>query len=348
MTDISVRLLPWFEQHGRKDLPWQVKNAYRVWLSEIMLQQTQVATVIPYYQRFVEHFPDVHSLASADLDEVLQHWSGLGYYARARNLHRAAGVLVAEYSGEFPQSLDELIELPGVGRSTAAAILSLTFGLPHAILDGNVKRVLARVYQVKGWPGSTSTQKQLWKKADQQTPEKHTAAYNQAMMDLGSIVCTRRNPACLLCPLNDMCQSQRDSTQHDFPESKAKKPRPLKHRHFLFHTSGEYVLLEKRPTQGIWGGLWSLPELEDLADLSAWQLARWGCVVPALRHREKLLTHAFSHFDLEISLAEFELEPQLRSRIAEEDTYLWIDRGEIETKGLPAPVRKILTTALAE
>jgi len=347
MSRIAKHLLPWFEQHGRKHLPWQQDvDPYRVWVSEIMLQQTQVATVIPYFERFMQSFADVEALAAASQDEVLQHWAGLGYYARGRNLHKAAQQVVQQYDGVFPDTLEGLIALPGIGRSTAGAILSLACGLPAAILDGNVKRVLARVFQIEGWPGQTAVARQFWQIAEQQTPRQQTAQYNQAMMDLGSLVCTRSKPACAECPLTRFCLSRRDGTQALFPHGKPKKAKPQRHRWFLLHHCDDQLLLQKRPQTGIWGGLWSLPELDNLDDLADWQLRQMQCRIEPALQQEKLLKHSFTHFDLTISLAQIEVERSLIQQrplvVAESDDLQWLSRDAIAHLGLPAPVAKIL------
>jgi len=228
-SSFSEAVLHWYQKHGRKYLPWQQdRTPYRVWISEIMLQQTQVATVIPYYERFMERFPDIVSLADAKSDEVLHYWSGLGYYARARNLHKAALIVRDRYQGEFPQDFALVAELPGIGRSTAGAILSLACNQRHAILDGNVKRVLARYFMIDGWPGSTNTLNQLWNKAEQLTPKGDVASYNQAMMDLGSGICTRSKPNCLACPVNHDCQAYHQQKQAEFPNRKPKKSIPVR------------------------------------------------------------------------------------------------------------------------
>ena len=347
MSRIAKQLLPWFEQHGRKHLPWQQDvNAYRVWVSEIMLQQTQVATVIPYFERFMQSFPDVFALAAASQDDVLRHWAGLGYYARGRNLHKAAQALQQEHAGEFPDTVDGLVALPGIGRSTAGAILSLACGQPTAILDGNVKRVLARVFEVDGWPGATATARRLWALAEQQTPRRQTAQYNQAMMDLGSMVCTRSRPDCAHCPLRKMCQSQRHGHQALYPHGKPKKAKPQRHRWFLLHHCDDLLLLQKRPPTGIWGGLWSLPEIEQLAELEVWQQQQLRFTAAANWRHENLLKHAFTHFDLTISLAQIHLSRDavqtLQPGVGEEGALRWVHRDELAHFGLPAPVEKIL------
>lgn len=348
MSDIAPLLLPWFEQHGRKDLPWQQQlSAYRVWVSEIMLQQTQVNTVIPYFQRFMQAFPDIQSLAHAHLDHLLKLWAGLGYYARARNLHHAARIVCDQHNGELPRDLAQLMALPGIGRSTAGAILSLAFGYSASILDGNVKRVLARVYQVPGWSGQASTQKKLWLLAEQQTPEATVAHYNQAMMDLGSGVCRRSRPACESCPLTSLCLSFKQQTQAQYPQPKPRKSRPHKHCWMLIHQHENRLLLERRPEQGIWGGLWSLPELQSLEHLDAWQHKVLGQTEKADSCRENILRHQFSHFDLSISIAQIPLSKVrldvTTTSVNDGDQFQWIERNGLHNFGLPAPVLKILS-----
>lgn len=265
MPDRFARnLLHWYDKHGRHDLPWHHnRNAYRVWVSEIMLQQTQVTTVIPYFEAFMARFPDVRALASAPEDDVLSHWSGLGYYARARNLHKAAKQVVMEFGGEFPADQETLESLTGIGRSTAAAILAQAFGKRATILDGNVKRVLARYHAVPGWPGQSAVLNKLWEHAENHTPEERVKDYTQAIMDLGAMVCTRNKPECKTCPVNDGCQAyNRDEVQR-YPGPKPRKEKPEKTTWMLIleDTKGR-ILLERRPPTGIWGGLWSLPELD--------------------------------------------------------------------------------------
>lgn len=348
-SDIAPMLLPWFERHGRKDLPWQNHDdntGYRVWLSEIMLQQTQVATVIPYFNRFVDSFPDLIALADAGLDEVLQHWAGLGYYARARNLHKTACRVRDEHGGVFPANLQQLIELPGIGRSTAGAILSLAFGQSAAILDGNVKRILSRVYRVDGWYSQSRVQKHLWELADSNTPQSATARYNQAMMDLGATVCKRSKPLCHLCPLAGLCQARACGEQALFPRAKPRRKRPLRHRWLLIHRYRDEVLLEQRPAQGIWGGLWSLPELEQDDMLASWQLSCLGAEQAAGRRTEHCLRHQFTHFELDISLIEVEVGHEFRQfstqHIADTERRRWVAWSDLGKYGLPAPVARLL------
>jgi A/G-specific adenine glycosylase len=345
---IAQRLLPWFEQHGRKDLPWQLDkdaDGYRVWLSEIMLQQTQVSTVIPYFERFIDRFADFHALAAADVDEVLALWSGLGYYARARNLHACARLVVAQHGGRLPCDLAQLMQLPGIGRSTAGAILSLAFGRHAPILDGNVKRVLGRVYRVQGWAGQASALNEYWRLANQNTPVESCASYNQAMMDLGATLCTRSRPDCESCPLQDMCQSHQYGEQSLYPQSKPRKQRPQKHVWMLMHCDENRVLMEKRPPSGIWGGLWSLPELGSIDGLENWQQDRLGTTLrPAVRY-DSLLRHQFSHFELGISVALIRVSGAVEGPggVNDDDPLSWLPFDGLDGFGLPAPVLKIIS-----
>ena len=347
MANISEFLLPWFDQHGRKDLPWQQNvTPYRVWLSEIMLQQTQVVTVIPYYSKFISAFATITDLANAELDQVLSLWSGLGYYARARNLHKTAQLIRDEFKGEFPATLDQLESLPGIGRSTAGAIMSLSMGQAAGILDGNVKRVLCRLFEVSGWAGQSHTQKLLWSIVEKETPSIHTAAYNQAIMDLGSLVCTRTKPACDRCPLISICQSARNNTQQRYPQSKPKKLRPHRHVWMLFCSMNDQVLLYRRPPTGIWGGLWSLPEYENLEEIAVWQQQCTGSSHATARQHENFLKHRFTHFDLSISVLQLSMSDDVltNNSIRESgDEHKWVQRSEIDQHGLPTPVSKILS-----
>ena len=301
-ADFSGRLLEWFARHGRTDLPWQVDpTPYRVWISEIMLQQTQVATVIPYYQRFMARFPDLSTLAGASLDQVLQHWSGLGYYARARNLHEAARVVAERFQGRFPGRLEDVMALPGIGRSTAGAILSLACGQRHPILDGNVKRVLARFHAVDGWPGQASVLKRLWALAEEYTPVTRVAAYSQAIMDLGATLCTRSRPACGQCPLAADCEARAAGRQRDYPAARPRKALPLRRtRMMLLSNAAGEILLEQRPPAGIWGGLWSFPEIAHGQPLDAWCREHMGLGVRVIEEWP-CVQHTFSHFHLEIT-----------------------------------------------
>jgi A/G-specific adenine glycosylase len=333
-------LLRWHTSDGRKDLPWQrERTPYRVWVSEIMLQQTQVATVIGYYERFMARFPTVHDLARAQPDEVLHLWSGLGYYARARNLQRTAQVLVQRHAGEFPQTLDEVVGLPGIGRSTAGAILALSRGERHPILDGNVKRVLTRYFAVEGYPGEAAVERRLWALADECTPAARLAEYTQAIMDLGATVCTRSNPACLLCPVNAGCVARREGTQPLFPTARPRKVRPSRAAWVLLARRGSKVLLERRPPSGIWGGLWGLPEFPTREHADLW--CREHLASPATAQPGESLRHAFSHFDYELKPLVVHCAGKARS-LRDDDRYRWYDVAAPAAVGVPKPISTLL------
>ncbi len=342
IDNFADRVLSWFDQHGRKDLPWQAdKTPYRVWISEIMLQQTQVVTVIPYYQKFMASFPDVYHLADAPEDDVLAHWSGLGYYARARNLHKAAKVLANELDGIFPATIEGVCELSGIGRSTAAAILSISRNEPTAILDGNVKRVLGRFHAINTWPGEKKTENAMWQLAEHYMPNTRCADYTQAIMDLGATLCTRSKPQCNICPIKEDCQALATGVATDFPIKKPKKSIPTKHTKMLVLQNPEaQVLLEKRPSSGIWGGLWSLPESqEDAITLMAEQ--RFQVTIES---QEPLTSfrHTFSHYHLEIS--PYKLNILSGSQVNETGKYQWYSLDDAMALGLPTPIRTILSS----
>jgi A/G-specific adenine glycosylase len=336
---LAAKLLPWFDAHGRHDLPWQADpTPYRVWVSEVMLQQTQVETVKSYFERFMGRFPDVAALAAAPQDEVMRLWSGLGYYARARNLHRAAAEIVAKHGGELPESLEALVALPGIGRSTAGAILALARGQRHAILDGNVKRVLARVFMVEDAAESSAGLRKLWALSEAVTPAARAAAYTQAIMDLGATVCTRANPACGRCPLSDGCGAFAAGRTGEIPAARRRAARRSKRTHMLFVLSGGCVLLERRPPQGIWGGLWAPTEFADEAALVAFVAERFRGAAPI---RELgTVRHAFTHFDLDIEPKVVELGAG--QGLAAEGEMRWQALASIEAIGLPAPVARLL------
>jgi A/G-specific adenine glycosylase len=341
---IAPRLLAWHAQHGRHDLPWQrhlreAGSAYRVWVSEIMLQQTQVATVIPYFERFMQRFPRVGALADAPADEVLHLWTGLGYYARARNLHRAARLIRDEHGGEFPRDLEKVMALPGIGRSTAGAILAISTGARHSILDGNVKRVLSRYYAVGGAPDEAATVEQLWRLAEENTPLAEVATYTQAIMDLGATVCTRARPRCDACPIAAGCRARIEARQGELPAPKRKRAaRKLKHAVMLVARRDTAVLLVQRPSSGIWGGLWCLPQFDDRAaaevfaanELDDARLAR--SALPEIEH-------SFTHFDLVITPLVARCRGESRVR---EGGALWYDLEQPARVGLPAPIKTLL------
>lgn len=333
-------LLDWFGRHGRKNLPWQSEPApYRVWISEIMLQQTQVATVIPFYHAFMARFPDVRALAAAPLDEVLHRWSGLGYYARARNLHRAAERIVAEYAGEFPRTVEEVMALPGVGRSTAGAILALSRGERHAILDGNVKRVLSRYFGVEGFAGESPVSARLWALAEECTPQGRIAAYTQAIMDLGATVCVRRRPLCVACPLAAGCVARATERQDELPAPRPRAARRLKRTCMLIAVHAGRVLLERRPPSGIWGGLWGLPEFASADDARHWSarmLASGSAPIDALAR----FRHTFTHFDLDIE--PLRIECAGTAAVMEADRWVWYNPAAPVALGLAAPVTQLI------
>ncbi len=341
-NDFAHRVLEWFDRHGRKDLPWQRDiDPYRVWISEIMLQQTQVRTVIPYFERFVATFPTVQDLAAADEDSVLHLWTGLGYYARARNLHRAARMVVGEWGGEFPASVEELGRLPGIGRSTAGAIVSIALRRRAAILDGNVKRVLARYHAVAGWPGDAAVQRRLWEIAEAYTPDERVADYTQAMMDLGATLCTRSAPRCGACPLQDGCVAERRGEQALYPGKKPRKALPVRATTFLMVRAGtDEVWLERRPDTGIWGGLWCFPEIEAPAHSERWCLDRWG-LEPRSVESWAPFRHTFSHYHLDIQPI-LAVLPTTPGAVMAGDRALWYNRRQPPAIGLAAPVAGLL------
>lgn len=341
----QARVLDWFDQHGRKHLPWQQQQTpYRVWVSEIMLQQTQVATVMDYFTRFMARFPDVFALAEAPLDEVLHLWTGLGYYARARNLHKAAQEVVSTFGGRFPtDSVDALSSLPGIGRSTAGAIISLSTGQRAPILDGNVKRVLTRLHAVEGWPGQLTVERRLWAIAEHYTPYERAGDFTQVMMDLGATLCTRKAPACLLCPLESWCEAHRLGRETDFPTPKPKKQIPTRQTHMLMlcNDAGD-VLLQQRPAEGIWGGLWSFPQFDDQIALMAWLSS--ALPVQTAMDTWAVLTHTFSHFKLEITPVKV-VSPE-RTLPNDMQDARWVSPHQLDGIGLSAPVKTLLTRLL--
>lgn len=369
-------VISWFESHGRHDLPWQTDpSPYRVWVSEIMLQQTQVGTVFPYYQRFMARFPDVATLARADIDQVLHLWTGLGYYARARNMHKAARAIVETCRGRFPDTVEELIQLSGIGRSTAGAILALAHHRPAPILDGNVKRVLARCFAVEGYPGNSKVQSELWALAERLLPRQmddsrggrirsRIAAYTQGMMDLGATLCTRGNPDCLRCPLQSRCLAWQRGEIDRYPGKKPAKALPVRSvTMFILQDHEGRVLLEKRPPNGVWGSLYSLPEVDHGKDGTHGRPppnsvratgGRPTCValtlpsgLPVLRfeneppHQLEPITHGFTHFKLNIVPLRLRVE-SVESGAADSDRWLWYSIDDPAEVGLAAPVKRLL------
>ncbi|RKZ77709.1 MAG: A/G-specific adenine glycosylase [Gammaproteobacteria bacterium] len=343
-NNFSTQLLDWFDLHGRKDLPWQQQTTpYHVWLSEIMLQQTQVKTVIPFYQNFIQHYSDITSLANASIDDVLSLWTGLGYYARARNLHKAATIMFTDYDGKMPNSLEELIALPGIGRSTAGAIMALAYHQYFPILDGNVKRVLARYKTVSGWPGNRAVEQLLWQHAEQLLPKLRIAHYIQAQMDLGATVCTRKKPNCGKCPLRSECMAFQQGNPEDYPSPKPKKAIPIRKTNWIVaqSQSGE-ILLQQRPDSGIWGGLWCFPEVntaEDIQYICEQQLNLNTINISLKPH----FRHVFSHFKLDITphIIQCTIES---NHISENKNITWYKISDALRLGLPAPVKSFLET----
>ena len=340
----SDRLLAWFETHGRKDLPWQLDpSPYRVWVSEVMLQQTQVQTVIPYFQAFMNSFPLVQALAAAPVDNVLHHWSGLGYYARARNLHAAAKQICADHGGKLPLEVARLTALPGIGRSTAGAILALACGIREPILDGNVKRVLTRYREIEGFPGQSKVTKVLWQVADELTPNAEVGAYTQAIMDLGATVCVVKRPLCLACPVQDDCRARVSGRQHELPTPRPKRELPQHTITFVMvRDNNGHLLLKRRPPAGIWGGLWGFPECETGIDVQQWCSEVLGI---RIKHTEKLspLAHGFTHYHLEIQPIIADVaQDSVSAAVMEGADMLWYNCASPQPVGLAAPVRLLI------
>jgi A/G-specific adenine glycosylase len=349
-TSFADALIDWQKQHGRHQLPWQgTRDAYRIWLSEIMLQQTQVATVIPYYARFLNSFPDVAALAAAPTETVMAHWSGLGYYTRARNLHRCAQQVVSNHAGRFPSDPETLASLPGIGKSTAAAIAAFAYGARAAILDGNVKRVFCRVFGVEGFPGQAAVEKHLWQRAEAMLPEREIEAYTQGLMDLGATLCTRTRPACDRCPMQSRCIAHASGRTSELPARKPKKAIPEKSTVMLVVVHKGEILMEQRPPEGIWGGLLSLPELNrlssensdvDLDEQLALALSSFGDIDEIMMLSS--FVHGFTHYRLSV----MPVHVTLRQRyvMAAQSDYQWRALAQSSEAALPSPVRKLLAT----
>ena len=342
-SDFSRRLIAWHKQHGRKGLPWQnTTDPYRVWLSEIMLQQTQVATVTPYYQRFLERFPTLADLAAAPVEDVMPLWSGLGYYARARNLHKCAQAVMVQHGGEFPRDAALIAELPGIGRSTANAIASFCFGAQTPILDGNVKRVFARCFGIEGFPGALKIEREMWALAEALMPAQDTGIYTQAQMDLGATICTRGKPLCSRCPMADICVAQRDNRTAELPAPRPKKAVPERESVFLLMQGPQGMLLEQRPPSGIWGGLLCLPELPAGADAAHYVQQRYGVRAEAWQELPAL-RHTFTHFRLTLRPLHAQVT-QLPA--AMEGNLRWLAAADYAAAALPTPIRSLLEMAL--
>jgi A/G-specific adenine glycosylase len=336
MTAFADAIIAWQKQHGRHDLPWQTKlnqgpDSYAIWVSEIMLQQTQVTAVIGYYAKFMQRFPTIAVLANASQEDVLQSWSGLGYYSRARNLHNAAQKIVDDFSGVFPIQFDDILSLPGIGRSTAAAISTFAHNLPQPILDGNVKRVFARHFNIAGWPSSPKVEQQLWQIAVSENATENAIAYTQGLMDLGATHCTRTKPKCTNCPINTSCKALANNLVNQLPTPKPRKTIPEKNTTMLVLMHGNEVMLEKRPSVGIWGGLWSFPEVNIDENNNEFNLQNASSL--------SKLTHTFTHFKLHI-------QPLLvytsKNALTSEPRNIWLSLDDAIGSAIPTPVRKIL------
>ncbi len=348
--EFAPLLLKWSDLHGRTELPWQQNpTPYRVWVSEVMLQQTQVGTVGPYFERFMNRFPVVQALSEAPLDEVLHLWTGLGYYARARNLHKSAHQVVEQHGGRMPEEFEALCALPGIGRSTAGAILALSIGQRHPILDGNVKRVLARVYGIEGDPGAAETLRALWHQSDLCTPAERVGAYTQAIMDLGATICTRAGPACPMCPFQTRCFAASENRQTDYPGRRRKRRRPARAAVLLLaesqHEGANAVLVERRPASGIWGGLWSPPQFPDEPSALDWCRQELGEPQRVAKAPEPI-DHAFTHFDLH--LIPLRVQVMQREGIREPEDRLWYQLKTPPRVGLPQPIRQLFSRMLTE
>jgi A/G-specific adenine glycosylase len=346
----SQAVIAWQKQHGRHALPWQnTTDAYRIWLSEIMLQQTQVAAVIPYYQRFLLRFPDVQSLAAAPAEDVMAHWSGLGYYSRARNLHRCAQRICTEHGGAFPADPELLQALPGIGRSTAAAISAFAYGTRAAILDGNVKRVFCRIFGIAQFPGEKQVENLLWRRAQALLPERELQAYTQGLMDLGATLCVRSKPSCSTCPFSQRCVAHATDRVNQLPVRKPKKAVPEKHAVMLVVADRGQVLLQQRPPSGIWGGLLSLPELdamapESVAGSATQAIAPFGALASC--ERLPAFSHGFTHFKLHV--APYRVRIARRVELVAESGHVWYEVEKLAGAPLPAPVKKLLLAMFSE
>ena len=347
-TFFARRLLAWYDRNGRHDLPWQRgTTAYRVWVSEIMLQQTRVQTVLPYYRRFLRRFPSVRKLAAAAPDDVMAHWSGLGYYARARNLHRAARIVCERHAGRLPRQRHELQRLPGIGRSTAAAILALTHGERHAILDANVKRVLARHADVAGWPGGGDTSRRLWRLAERRLPHTRIADYTQALMDLGALVCTASDPDCSACPVARDCRARIAGRIHLRPTPAPQRDRPRRRIILLMALHKNRLLLERRPPAGLWGRLLSFPEAPDRGAAKTWYTTRLG--EPDTARYWPEIRHDLTHVRLLLTPLKLEYNT-LRPGVHEDDRLVWhsLSPAASGVPGVPAPIKRLIADLAAD
>jgi len=345
LTRFADQVIYWQKEHGRHDLPWQnTTDPYAIWVSEIMLQQTQVTAVIGYYDKFMVRFPDIATLANATQEQVLQSWSGLGYYSRARNLHNAAQTIIDEFKGIFPEAFDDIQRLPGIGRSTAAAISTFALNKPQPILDGNVKRVFARYFLIEGWTGKPAVQQKMWSIAEQENPSIDAIAYTQGLMDLGSSICTRSKPKCHLCPLNTSCKALAQNKTKHLPTSKPKQVLPQKETTMLIIRMGNEILLEKRPQKGIWAGLWSLPEISMVAIATEAAKQQFG-IETEPEETLQIVNHAFTHFKLSITPQPLQVTCAPKQR--QTSGYIWLTIEEAIGAAIPTPVRNILLSLVS-
>jgi len=346
MSLVSDQLIPWQEKFGRNNLPWQsTKNPYPIWISEIMLQQTQVKTVLPYYRKFMMAFPNVKVLAEADEDSVMQLWSGLGYYARARNLHETAKIIIKQFNGEFPSQLMDLLLLPGIGRSSAGAICSFAYNQKTPILDANVKRVFARFYGIKDWTGILAVEKKLWNLAEMNLPENKSGIYNQALMDLGAILCVKKEPQCFKCPISKTCKSYLNKWTDIIPAIKPKKEKPIQKSYFYIFRCKEKILFIKKPKKGIWGGLWSFPEFKEKLDINQWIKNELNSKSFKLLG-DGIMLSTFTHYKIEMHYQYLKLkEPKNKVNLI---NGVWHEIDQIDKGAYPAPIKKIVKKLLQD
>lgn len=339
MFVFSDALLEWFDVHGRHDLPWQVTDdPYKVWVSEIMLQQTQVKTVLQYFERFIQRFPTVQDLGQASWDEVAPYWAGLGYYARARNLHKATGIVALH--GHFPQTLEEWMALPGIGRSTAGALMSLGLRQYGVIMDGNVKRVLSRFFAIEDDLSKPVHERALWQLAEQLCPVERNHDYTQAIMDLGATVCTPKNPLCLYCPMQQHCKAHQQGLENELPFKKAKKTVPVRFAQVLLIQSGTDWLWQQRPNSGLWGGLWCLPIIENAYEFEQ------QCQQLSLKNivKKTQISHSFTHFTWHLEAIVFAVEQDQQEHVAIELQGCWMSPQTATDAGIPTAMKKLITS----
>ncbi|MBL6685619.1 MAG: A/G-specific adenine glycosylase [Methylophilaceae bacterium] len=343
MSLLAKKLIQWHESHGRKNLPWQkTSDPYHIWLSEVMLQQTQVATVIPYFKKFLKQFPDIRSLAHARQDDVMGLWSGLGYYSRARNLYDAANIILTKHKGVFPKTFEEIIQLPGIGRSTAGAICAFSYKQSYPILDGNVKRVLCRIFAIKEWAGKPEVEKKLWAIAEENLPKSDVDIYTQAIMDHGALICRRAAPLCHECPLSKNCKSHDNNWTKEIPAKKPGKILPLKRLNVLMLDNNKSIFLMKRNEKAVWKGLWSLPEFANEKALSDWMLNKLD--KKSLVVKKGKSNANFSHYKLEMTYHYVTIKSLKNFKAMHEG--LWLDTNELQAAAIPSPIKKLINNVM--